>query len=62
MSALGQKRTCATQKQMSAKCQKRTFASDMITIKSSIDMRESTHANFAWKTWQGPEWPKGEGP
>ena len=20
-------------------------------------MRESTHANFAWKTWQGPEWP-----
>ncbi|MGA9513750.1 MAG: hypothetical protein WBV51_09315, partial [Pseudolabrys sp.] len=58
MSALGQKQTCAVA--MSALCQRRTFASDMISIKSSIDMKESAHANFAWKTWQGPEWPKGE--
>ena len=36
--------------------------SDMISIESHNECWEGTHANFAWKAWQGPEWPKSKGP
>jgi hypothetical protein len=35
------------------------ICSDMISIKSYVEYE--AHANFAWKTWKGPEWPKSKG-
>ena len=76
MSALGQKQTLRKLRLMSALPPKADIAdamsnvrfvaiadisSDMISIKLCRNIRESAHANFAWKTWQGPEWPKSKG-